>query len=651
MNFNNDKPIEDIEKDLLNRKSFIEEISCSIIEYFNNNNVDPLTIGLIGEWGSGKSSILNLIENKINDNNDDKIIIVKFNPWIYSSYYDLVDLFFDEIITSMINKDSEMINKFDEMKKILLKSIKFQRRHTIKKILNTINIYCWGFRINLFFNLSEPSKLKEIKENINNEMKNYKILCIIDDIDRLTNDEIIEIFKLIKNVCDFNNMIYLLAFDYNIVSKVLKEIGGDKYTEKIINVHYDVPATTNTQIWDIIKSEINEFDSSILPHINIDENHIDYFFDNIRDVRRFLNVFKLIYLELKDEICPFDLFVMTEFFLFKKEIYYKIKSKRRVLHHKFNYMEVNENGDYIGKGKSFLDELINELSGEDLTLKNTLTMLFNRHRYQSILDPECFDTFFNFNKSNKTLTHDAKSELMEILNAVNSEKVLKKFNKLDDKEKIYFYDYLRHNLTSIKNYENFIKNLLLLQEKKIYDLFSFIRYYTTIYFFSTVFENNKICDFLNEINIQEYSLFIVSGLYVTLKTQKNSEISDDSILNKKELDEFYNLLKIKAEKTNIEKWDDDTIYNKFKFHNITQNDDNLKEIRNIILNNNLNNNNIESFFDCIKFDEKNQNRIINDELNGLCDLKIILRKCKTYNGKNKKINDFIEKYEKGLNKK
>lgn len=86
MNFNNDKPIEDIEKDLLNRKSFIEEISCSIIEYFNNNNVDPLTIGLIGEWGSGKSSILNLIENKINDNNDDKIIIVKFNPWIYSSY-------------------------------------------------------------------------------------------------------------------------------------------------------------------------------------------------------------------------------------------------------------------------------------------------------------------------------------------------------------------------------------------------------------------------------------------------------------------------------------------------------------------------------------------------------------------------------------
>ena len=355
MNFNNDKPIEDIEKDLLNRKSFIEEISCSIIEYFNNNNVDPLTIGLIGEWGSGKSSILNLIENKINDNNDDKIIIVKFNPWIYSSYYDLVDLFFDEIITSMINKDSEMINKFDEMKKILLKSIKFQwihtikkillksikfqRRHTIKKILNTINIYCWGFRINLFFNLSEPSKLKEIKENINNEMKNYKILCIIDDIDRLTNDEIIEIFKLIKNVCDFNNMIYLLAFDYNIVSKVLKEIGGDKYTEKIINVHYDVPAITNTQIWDIIKSEINEFDSSILPRIKIDEIHIDYF-DNIRDVRRFLNVFKLIYLELKDEICPFDLFVMTEFFLFKKEIYYKIKSKRRVLHRKFNYLIV-----------------------------------------------------------------------------------------------------------------------------------------------------------------------------------------------------------------------------------------------------------------------------------------------------------------------
>lgn len=49
----------------------------------------------MGEWGSGKTSLLNMTEAYLKDS---KIIIIKFNPWLYSSYNQLVGQFFDELI-------------------------------------------------------------------------------------------------------------------------------------------------------------------------------------------------------------------------------------------------------------------------------------------------------------------------------------------------------------------------------------------------------------------------------------------------------------------------------------------------------------------------------------------------------------------------
>ena len=68
---------------------------------------------------------------------------------------------------------------------------------------------------------SEETNLFHIKEEINKQLSLRKVICIIDDIDRLTHGEINEMFKLIKNVADFNNMVYLIAFDKQIVSKAL----------------------------------------------------------------------------------------------------------------------------------------------------------------------------------------------------------------------------------------------------------------------------------------------------------------------------------------------------------------------------------------------------------------------------------------------
>ena len=55
---------------------------------------------------------------------------------------------------------------------------------------------------------SEEENLAYLKKKIDEQFTGRKVVCIIDDLDRLSNDEIAEMFKLIKIMADFKNMAY-----------------------------------------------------------------------------------------------------------------------------------------------------------------------------------------------------------------------------------------------------------------------------------------------------------------------------------------------------------------------------------------------------------------------------------------------------------
>ena len=94
--FNTDKPIDNISSDLLNRASFSEQLAKAILSYTNTDN---FTISLCGKWGSGKTSILNMVIEEIdviskNNMEDEKPIIIRFDPWNYSDCSQLISQFF-----------------------------------------------------------------------------------------------------------------------------------------------------------------------------------------------------------------------------------------------------------------------------------------------------------------------------------------------------------------------------------------------------------------------------------------------------------------------------------------------------------------------------------------------------------------------------
>ena len=71
-----------------------------------------------------------------------------------------------------------------------------------------------------------------------------RFLVIIDDIDRLSPDEAIEVFKLVKSVGQLSNVIYLLAFDRQLAERVVQDrfpSEGPHYLEKILQAAFEVP--------------------------------------------------------------------------------------------------------------------------------------------------------------------------------------------------------------------------------------------------------------------------------------------------------------------------------------------------------------------------------------------------------------------------
>jgi predicted KAP-like P-loop ATPase len=85
--FNPDSPIKHISDDELNRKEFSRVIGNAILKSRTN---ESLVIGILGKWGSGKTSIVYMTLEHIDyssNESEKKPIIVWFNPWNYSVVY------------------------------------------------------------------------------------------------------------------------------------------------------------------------------------------------------------------------------------------------------------------------------------------------------------------------------------------------------------------------------------------------------------------------------------------------------------------------------------------------------------------------------------------------------------------------------------
>lgn len=227
------KPIlvqeKDVDYDLLERDGVINQLYRTILYSQPDNGY---VISLEGEWGSGKTTILNHTRHLLEQDTDNRFILIdNFDPWVYGSQEALLLAMYDTLLRSVGVRYSP-----------------YRSKELLKQLSNIVTKeYAAGSILHsLFFGGSTPNdSLTKIRQQISNFIASTgkTVVFFIDNLDRASADNIILLLKIISTVFDFPKVVYVLAFDRDRMDNILGETRemNVRYMEKIIQQEIKVP--------------------------------------------------------------------------------------------------------------------------------------------------------------------------------------------------------------------------------------------------------------------------------------------------------------------------------------------------------------------------------------------------------------------------
>ena len=259
----------DVDYDLLKRNKIIGDLFNSI-NYCKNK--ERFIISLTGQWGSGKTTILNIIKKQLN--NENIIVVDNFETWKYSNDKALIYCMFDEIMKAIGINFSTL-----EVKRFVNSCIAIVSEKT------DINIGLFS----LDYKIIDKIKLM-LGEYL--EKNDKRVVFIIDNLERTNENNILVILKTISTILNIDRFIYVLSYD----EKEMKDIFDNKlhinydYMEKVVQLPLAVPEINQEDIDEICTTCLK----NLLIHYGINENEIEkyktainLFNKNIKDLRSF----------------------------------------------------------------------------------------------------------------------------------------------------------------------------------------------------------------------------------------------------------------------------------------------------------------------------------------------------------------------------
>ncbi|WP_315282618.1 P-loop NTPase fold protein, partial [Fusobacterium hwasookii] len=445
-----EKPIISKENDLLGRAKVASYLAKEI-EYYKNK--DSLTIGIVGKWGSGKTSFINMVLENFKGN--DKYIVIKFNPWNMSSRKQLISDFFLQLSNNIKkeNKNDKIIETIGKSLGTLSKFFKplalippFSLLGTIGDITEKASRF-----INEYLE-AEKEDLETIKRSIDTELEKLdkKIIIVIDDIDRLCDDEIREIFQLVKSIADFKNTIYILSYDKEIVTKALdktQQDKGEEYLEKIVQVPIELPNITKLELENIFLKKIEQL-------IEDKEKELDYqdlnellyimpqIFNNIREIERYINSISLGIYYAKRELNICDYLSINLIKFFETDLYNYILKSEKIFFEKEIKKDFLDKLEYYYKKSQKIEERFLKLIVTRMlpVINNKKKITFKSlEKNKRLNSPKYFYNYFKLNFSEVEINEDeirklrdfsTKKDLEELFNK-NDEKKLNLIKKID----------------------------------------------------------------------------------------------------------------------------------------------------------------------------------------------------------------------------
>lgn len=311
-----DCPVKEHKKDYFGWQGDVERM-IDIIDRLDLSS-GASNIAVTGEWGSGKTSFLNFVISRLDDKKYFSKIV--FNPRHSRAVGDIQRDFFDVLKNHLSKYDSSFSKLIPQYSRLLLES--GAAPSFWKKLLSSL----------IFSNSIELKK--QISQRL--KLRNQRLLIVVDDFDRLTKPEILEVLKITDGIANFNETLFLTAFDKTQVNRIFCNsdnlVANDNYyIDKYFSYEFPVPKVRFTTLANysqhIVRNQDKISDSDFKRYMQwLNQYHsiIDKYIHNIRDMKRFLNMAILGYIEVQEYV------VLEEFLLIKlirfryEDIYRKI---------------------------------------------------------------------------------------------------------------------------------------------------------------------------------------------------------------------------------------------------------------------------------------------------------------------------------------
>lgn len=340
--FDADRPITKSEQDRLGRSAFAKSLARCILD---QKDKESLVIGLNGSWGSGKTSLINLTLEELrfasgNSLDDERPIILNFSPWSYSGQDQLVYSFFRRLTSEM--RKAEYFENSARIIYLLELYVSFFTHKPIPKILRHKHFWSTKSQQSLdeAYGWESGRDLTLVKAELNELLSHqkHKIIIFIDNIPRLADNEINQIFQIIKSMGDYANTVYVLALDKEYVIGAMNRVhggGGREYLDKLVQLPFDIPAISKQDVTVILLDRLKMI-LAIVPEESWDKDYwsdiyysmMKYFFENVRDVTRYVNTLSFGYPWVKDLVNPVDFFAITALEVFEPHVYYGVRDNK-----------------------------------------------------------------------------------------------------------------------------------------------------------------------------------------------------------------------------------------------------------------------------------------------------------------------------------
>lgn len=252
-----DNPIRSRDADRLGRSKFADHLAVSLL---GEGADEGLVAALVGPWGQGKTSVLNMVRERLQNEHSRTVLV--FNPWMFSGRDQVVSAFFEQVCGQLRlrgGKQGELADRLlgygqalQPLAFVPVAGAWFARASAAASAISQFR----GVR-------RKPDPVELQREAIEAELGKLAepIFVFIDDIDRLTAPEIRDMLGLVRLAAHFPKIVYLLAFDRAKVERALDQDGADdgrSYLDKIVELSFDLPATSRSALGDMLLQRLRE---------------------------------------------------------------------------------------------------------------------------------------------------------------------------------------------------------------------------------------------------------------------------------------------------------------------------------------------------------------------------------------------------------